>query len=544
MRIFSKFFGAALVAAVAVFLQACGGGGGGGGDAPQATVSISGIASYDSVTNNTTNGGLNYAAISNKPMRGITLQAVSGTKVLASATTSITGAYTLAVPANTSVSIQALAQLSKTTGPATWNVNVIDNTDDNLWGIGFVSATSGSSNSTRNINAPLGWNAAANSYNQQRLSGPFAILDTIYTSMQLVTSVAPATQFPELSVFWSPLNNPSANINLAVGDIGTSFFTQIENTATNVVTARALFILGKDGVDTDEFDGGVIAHEFGHYLQSAFSRNHSTGGLHGSVNGVSDKLDMTLAYGEGWGYAFASMARNNPQNPDSVGPKQASGSVIQTGTPPTAINSGWYTEDSVQYVIYKLFTTQGFAPIWAAVSGPMTSQNGLNSIFSFAAAVRSAGNIAVTSELNKLLNGQNIFIGATADEYGTNETNNGGNALNLPVHTTLTATPAPVCFTDNTSDSANNKLGERRYLRFNLPTAGIKTVTVAFNAADNHDIYLDFYQLGAEKNPRYTKLTNSETYEGNFSAGEVVLRARDENISTATAANCITIKVN
>jgi hypothetical protein len=574
MQRFNKLLSHSLLALAAVALQACGGGGGGGNvvgttpinvapiTAPPVTnlpttsppvtpappaagqVRITGQATFESVTNRAGAAGLDYGNIATKPMRGVLVLAVATngatTAVIGSATTSDTGAYALNVPANTNLAIAVAAVTLKTTGPANWNVGVYDNTDQGaLWQIEGPTTSSGAANSTRDIKAPIGWNPATNTYTAaQRASGPFAILDTIYTSMQLVTSVAPTTQFPQAIVFWSP-NNSTAQGDRALGEIGTSFFTEFSN-PTGAVTNRALYILGKEGNDTDEFDSGVIAHEYGHYLQSAFSQNHSTGGPHSTGN----LLDMTLSYGEGWGYAFASLARNNPANPDSNGAAQANGFVINTGTAPQRTNNGWFSETSVQYIIYKFGVDNGFAPIWAAFNGPMKSgQDALNTIFSFAAAVRSvAANTA--NSLNSLLAQQSIFSAANADQWGTGETNNGGNANNIPVHQTITVGgPAvPICFNNFAGDNTSNKLGERRYLRFTTP-AGSRTITASF-ATGGHDIDFEVFQGGKRLGIADSENTSSEVFTGNFIAGEVVVRAVDFNINGASPTNCATIKVN
>jgi hypothetical protein len=569
MHQFNKTLSHLLLALAVAALQACGGGGDGASTAavapatpppaiklpttsPPVTppppaagqVQISGLASFESVTNRAGAAGLDYGSITNKPMRGVLVLAVTAsgtsTNIVGSATTSDTGVYALNVPANTSLAIAVAAISIKTTGPANWSVGVYDNTDQGaLWQIEGPAASSGTANSKRDIKAPLGWNPATNTYNAaQRASGPFAILDTIYTSMQLVTSVAPNTQFPEAIVFWSP-NNNTAQGDRALGEIGTSFFTELSDQTGNV-TNRILFILGKEGNDTDEFDSGVVAHEYGHYLQSAFSQNHSTGGPHSTGN----YLDMTLSYGEGWGYAFASLARNNPTNPDSSGAAQSGGFIINTGTAPQRANNGWFSETSVQYIIYKFGVDNGFAPIWTAFNGPMKSgQDALNSIFSFAAAVRSVA-ASSASSLNTLLTQQSIFTGANADQWGTGETSNGGNVNNIPVHQVITVggPAATICFNNFAGDNTNNKLGERRYIRFTTP-AGSRTITASF-ATGGHDIDLEIFQGGKRLGTAESDSTTSEVFTGNFAAGEVVIRAADFKINSASTTNCATIKVN
>ncbi|KAI1692194.1 hypothetical protein DdX_21391 [Ditylenchus destructor] len=90
--------------------------------------------------------------------------------------------------------------------------------------------------------------------------------------MQKVLTAAPATAFPSLKVFWS-VNNTNASGSIALGQIGTTFFVGRSSGAE-------IYVLGKEDVDTDEFDAPVIAHEWGHYYQASFSRDDSTGGAH------------------------------------------------------------------------------------------------------------------------------------------------------------------------------------------------------------------------------------------------------------------------
>jgi hypothetical protein len=390
---------AALSVCVAV-LAACGGGGEPtlvASPTSIALVQVSGVASYESVPINPVTGGLNYAATVNKPMRGITVQAIANSQVVASTVSSNTGSYVLSIPANTVYSIRVRAELVSGAGAASWNVAVFDNTNqDALWTAENGALNSGNSNSVRNITAGSGWTGTA--YNDAaRVAGEFAILDTIYTGMQKILAINPNIQFPPLVVFWSPNNKP-VDGDVTLGEIRTSLFTQKS-------TGRYLFVLGEQGVDTDEYDTGVVAHEYGHYLQSAFSTFHSLGGQHGGV----DKLDKTVAFGEAWGYAWAGLALNLTKLNDSSGVRQANGGFIDLAAPTDAAR-GWYREDAVQSIIYDLGASQGFVSVWNAFTGAArTSQNALDSIFQFAAAVRSAGNTTVNTMLNNLLTAQNLY---------------------------------------------------------------------------------------------------------------------------------------
>jgi hypothetical protein len=57
-------------------------------------------------------------------------------------------------------------------------------------------------------------------------------------------------------------------IDLPQASIGSTFFI-------NRSTGKEIYVLGAENVDTDEFDDSVIAHEWGHYYQSSFSRDDS-----------------------------------------------------------------------------------------------------------------------------------------------------------------------------------------------------------------------------------------------------------------------------
>ncbi len=58
----------------------------------------------------------------------------------------------------------------------------------------------------------------------------------------------------------------------------------------------SMVILGDAGVDTDEFDAHVIAHEWAHYFEDVMSRSNSEGGAHL----LGESLDASLAFSEGF----------------------------------------------------------------------------------------------------------------------------------------------------------------------------------------------------------------------------------------------------
>jgi hypothetical protein len=528
------------------------------------TVTVSGTATYEFVPYRTTSvvgagaaGSLNYAASYKKPIRGVTMQAIQGAgtvseQVLSSSVTSSTGSYALNVPANTSYVIRVRAELVKSSGAAQWNLSVVDNTaGDALWVLETAPASTTSTNVVRNLNAGTTWNGR--SYTQSdRPAGIFTMLDSMYASMQQIISAQPNAIFPKLTIHWSPLNTDSAATqNLATGQLGGKTFfrfassTTLSGGVTTTTATRDIYVLGKADADADEFDISVLAHEFGHYLQNVFSVGSvSIGGGHAT----GDKLDMTLAFSEGWGNAYSSIARNDAFYADSGGPSQTSGGLIDFSNTSAIINKGWFNEDSVANSIYKLFVSAGFSPIWTALTGPMRTQASLPTIFSFAAAVRSTNVATVTTALNSVLSAN--LISTTADEWGTGETNDGGLASNLPVYSPLAFnSAAPVCYsTANMTDTTEiNKLGMIKYHRHILSAAKAVTpriVWVSFEA--NRDVDFDVYQSGVLKARAANITTAGGTFESkivNLSAGEVVIRTRDF-ITNAAPATCATLTLN
>jgi hypothetical protein len=592
MRSTPNFLRSITLALTVVVLQACGGGGGGDSAAPSAitpivntpvvntpvittpviaipspastpTVVVSGTATYQfvpyraiSVAGLGSAGSLNYAASFNKPIRGVTIQAVknAGTileQVVSSTTTSATGSYALNVPINTSYVIRLRAELIQTSGPAQWNVSVLDNTDaDSLWVL-QSSASTTSVNVVRNLSAGTTWNGT--NYDLSfRPAGIFTMLDTMYTSIQQIVAAQPAAIFPKLTVHWSPENTDSAAMqDVATGQLGGKTFFRFTSTTTfsggitTTTATRKIYVLGKADADADEFDISVLAHEFGHYLQNVFSVGSvSPGGGHATGN----KLDMTLAFSEGWGNAYSSIARNDAFYADSGGPMQTSGALIDFSDTSAITNKGWFNEDSVTNSLYKFYVSAGFEPVWTALTGPMRAQASLPTIFSFAAAVRSANVATVTTALNSVISAN--LISTTADEWGTGETNDGGLPSNLPVYSTLAFNSAtPVCYSTANMTDVNeiNKLGMVKYHRHTLTSANataMRTVRVSFNV--NRDVDFDVYQKGLLK-VRATDITPvGGTFESkvlNLSAGEVVIRTRDF-ITATPPATCATLTIN
>lgn len=468
--------GAALL--VAVVLSACGGGGGGGGGipilpiapapgpvVPGQKITLSGQATYDAVPA-TTNGGLDYAGTARKPIRGAVVEIVSDAgAVLASGATDAQGNYSIGdLPAGTSVQLRIKAQLLRTgTGPA-WDASVRDNTAQGaLYAAVTPAFTLAGPAATRNLHAPSGWNGTRYSSAQARVAAPFAILDTVYTAQAKVLSVAPATHFPPLLLYWSPDNAP-ADGDVRLGQIGTTHFNP---------QGSAIFVLGREDSDTDEYDDSVIAHEWGHYYQAAFSRDDSIGGMHGR----NDALDMRVAFSEGWGNGWAGIALDRRTYTDSNAAGQRGGLAFALDAGATD-RPGWYSEFSIQYLFWALHAQAGFAPIHETMIHPaFKAGTPLTSVHAFAQVLRAHAP-AAGSQFDQLLGTQAIRPGL--DGFGTGETNEAGDPQVLPIYAQATVgVPAQACVS-NAFDpyGEGNKLRGHAYLRFAAPAAGRYTVGV------------------------------------------------------------------
>jgi hypothetical protein len=514
-------------------VASCGGGGGGRSTPPPpgSTVIISGTITFDRVAFKPVLGtGLNPAGATRVPARQVVVEAISaagGNTILASTTTDTAGAYSLTVPANTNLFIRAKAQMVKSDTAPTWSFSVRNNTnDDALYALDGSAASSGTSNSIRDLIAASGWNGSTYLRNQ-RAAAPFAILDTVYRAKELVIGASASAQFPPLTLFWSEDNRPTTSVEPPPdppepppppppfcpddGNIGTTFYTNdlnyIDNCSPRAAVPPGIYVLGSfasGGGDTDEFDAHVIAHEFGHYIEDRFARSDSFGGDHNTAS----QLDPRVAFGEGWGNAYAAMALGDPIYRDSQGGISSDfGFNLETDDS----RDGWFGELSVGELLWDIFdgtgeagdgVSLGFTPIFAVMTGAQINTDALTSIYSFAAALRSA-NSPSAAAIDTLLNNESI---SGNGEFGAGESNDGGGNTDLPVYVPVVAlnTPVSVCTRGTAAGSEfRNRLGNRRFLRFDNTVSRPITIQVSgvvqgpgTSAAFDPDIFL--YRRGVE----------------------------------------------
>jgi hypothetical protein len=458
----------ALASAVLASLAGCGGGGddGGGSQPPPAgSITVTGTVTYQKVPSRAAGVGLDYNAIVNSPVRGAVVEAIDGnnrTTILTSTNTDANGAYSLQLQSGRTAFIRVKAQLLRT-GTPSWNFRVVDNTNAGaLYVLDGTNFTTSTAPLIIDLNAGSGWNGMSYTAGQ-RTAAPFSLLDVAYEMLNLVLSANANAAFTALDINWSPQNKPSADFVPAMGDIVTTSF--VPGSPSN------MYVLGLENVDTDEFDQHVIAHELGHYFQDVFSRDDSLGGAHGG----GERLDLRVAFSEGWGNAFSGMVMGSARYSDSLGMGQSGGFTIDLESNVVS-NPGWFSEGSVTSLLYDFFDADadgadavslGFAPIFQVMNSDLPPLEPHTAIFPFVRALkeRNGGSAAA---IDALVSAQNI-VSATIDDLGSTEVNNGGAAANLPVYVPIMVNIAPVQVCSSTANGDYNKLGNRKFVRFNVP---------------------------------------------------------------------------
>ena len=455
-----------------------------------ATVSISGNITFDLIPFYQYSDGLDIDNTYASAARGIRVEAIdnNGT-VVASSSTDNNGNYNFTTNQDLELKVRVSAKMLNTTGTP-WDVQVFDNTTSiggqNPLYVTDSSTFVASEDSVKNIHLPSGRNGQNNGI---RSAAPFAILDIIYESMQTVAAVDATIVFPPLEVYWSPKNNASLGA-VEDGDLGSSFF-QIPN---------EIYILGDEDSDTDEYDRHVIAHEWIHYFEDNFSRSDSLGGVHG----VDDRLDMRVAYSEGLANAISGIITGDSvyRDSNSFWPYFGWSMDMESNY---SYNSGWFNEGSVQSIIYDIYdsTADGVDNIslgFESIFNTLTSANYINddyqiSIFSFTKHLKDQQSPTNNLKIDSLVNAQQIYGSGT---NGSGETNNGGIASTLPLYPQIFANGASkqVCY-DNDA-GALNKLGNRTFLLFDVPSAGVYNIgmTPAELASASLDADLAIHKQG------------------------------------------------
>lgn len=387
-------------------------------------ISVTGTATYDRVPHNPDNS-LNYTGFTQEPIRGAMVEVMCDNAVYSSGVTSPTGAYSLLAPNGQDFFVRVKAQMLQT-GTPSWNFSVVDNTSSGAF-YSMVSRVFNSASDTMpalpNLNAASGWGGS--SYTSTRVAAPFAILDSVYLAVQKVLVESSTVSFPALNINWSVNNVPVPGAP-AIGQISTSHFN-----------GTAIYILGAADDDIDEYDDHVVIHEWGHYFEHNFSRADNIGGSHSG----GDVLDIRVAFGEGFGNAFSAIVTDDPQYSDANGISQAGGFGINMEDN-NCLNAGWFSECSVQSILYDLYDannegvdvlTMSFTPLYNVLVNQQKNTAAMTSVFSFVKLLKDSVDAPTATNIDNLISGQGID--AVTDIYGDSQiTNNPGSNDQLPVY--------------------------------------------------------------------------------------------------------------
>jgi hypothetical protein len=529
-------------------VQGCGSGGGGGDDnTPPPASGVSGVISYERVPFETSGTGLDYSATFEAPARGVVVELLDANSgVLATTVTDDAGHYAFDAPQNTDVRVRARARLLRTSsgaGDPGWDVEIRNNTNgDALYTLTGELQNTGTAGQVRNLLAETGWPGfGGSSYVGTRAAAPFAIADSIYSAIQFVLANGDdGLEFEPLDIYWSTRNRPvSGDDDYSDGEIGSTAYHVGGGSPTGI------YVLGDDGLDTDEFDQHVLVHEFMHYLEQTISRTDNIGGLHF----LGDQLDMRVAFSEGFGNAFAGMVLGDPVYRDSMGAAQGDEFTIDMEDNGGQLNPGWFNEFSVASIAWDLFDTTddgvdhtsiGFAPMYDVITHELRDGPALTSLFVFVSALKERPGVDA-SAVDDIVAGQSI-VAATMDAYGSTETNDGGVDEALPLYTELALNGPVRRVCSSASETAfYNTIGNRRFLRFEVPSdrtidirvVGLGTALPGQYPGPDPDLivyrngFVDFSDCAGPDGASCTEPQNTERLELNASAGDYVLEVYD-----------------
>jgi hypothetical protein len=477
----------ALSAVLCSAVVACSSGGGGRSDGPASgNRTLSGTITYDKVP--TSADGLDFAGVVRKPVRGATVELLDGMTVIATTQSTASGQYSFTWPASGPAHVRVRVR-AETTVPS---LRVEDNTaGDALYAMVSPQIDAGAQ-SALSLNAPSGWGGS--SYTSARVAAPFAVLDTAYTVAKAFTAERPVT-FPALKINWSVNNRPEDG-EKRLGQISTSHWDRSE-----------LYILGKEDVDTDEFDSMIIAHEWGHYFESKLSRSDSPGGSHG----VGQFKDPRLSWGEGWATALGAITlAPDVYYTDTFGPQESTSGIHYSIEDNAAEDPspGWYSEMSVVHVFYDLWDPASGAEPFDGVSlslgalydvmvGAQKDTAAFTTIFSFVDGLRAA-HPSRAAAIDTLLSHRGVAA-PVADEFGSTETNDAGFPDLLPIYSGIAVNGPAIPLWFITDPDFGNALAANRFAGF-YGTGGAVSIALTSTRHVGMTLYAQGVELAFTEN--------------------------------------------
>nr|MDJ0751523.1 hypothetical protein [Woeseiaceae bacterium] len=406
------------------------------------------------------------------------IDAGDDTTIIATTTTDSVGDYSFTLDPGLDIFLRVRAEMVEPGPGPSWNFRIVDNTNsDAQYVLDTVDINTGGANQTVDINAATVFDG--NDYTT-RNGAVFAILDTVYGTVQTILAAEPTIDFVPLDIHWS-INNTTVFGDVSLGEIGNSFYR-----GGNPIDG--IYLLGDEDVDTEEYDKHVITHELGHYIEGTLARNDSIGGAHT----LADILDIRLAYSEGWANTLSAIATADTVYIDTLSTNQAfaGGFDIEDGTIYNGPNldPGWFNERSVQEVFYDLYDSTnegapgdslslGFGPLFSVMRNQQVSTPAFTSIFVLIDGLKDdrPGDAAAIDTMAGIAD---VNIDPVADAFGTGETdapNADTNGDSLPVYKSLTVNGAAVNVCSDDLFGGVNKLNSIQFVRVTIATSGFHT---------------------------------------------------------------------
>ncbi len=480
------------------------------------SIVLSGIITYDHIPHNTNNVGLNYSKVEPRPVRGAVVELVDESgQIKASTATANDGSYSFITQKNLLIKVRVKAQLLNVTAP-TWDFKVTDNTSNNALYVleGALVATTTQS-AKRNLHASSGWDGTG--YAAPRAAAPFSVLDSIYVGLNRIIAAGNKQGLSPLELRWSTKNS-AADGDITKGEIGTSFYD-----------GSAIYILGDANNDTDEYDPHVLLHEWGHYIEDELFRSDSIGGDHSD----GQLLDFRVAMSEGFANAFSGMMIDKINYADASGIGQSSGFTFSIGRK-NRLNKGYFSEGSIGSILYNYYasninkTANDFLPIFNVLNNTKYSASeAFTSIFLFQSQLTNQFP-EHASMFSSLMQEQNIF---GTDEYASDESNNGGLSITLPVYKTLVVNGAAINVCSTADYGKHNKLGNSQFLKLNISQTGVYNIRANKSGGANIISKPEFILYQKGRAITYVENTLNDNVIGNLNIprGNYVLEVYDLN---------------
>jgi hypothetical protein len=136
-------------------------------------------------------------------------------------------------------------------------------------------------------------------------------------------------------------------------------------------------------------------------------------------------------------------------------------------------------------------------------------------------------------------------MASVTDDFGANEFNSGGDARNLPIFRSVAAGEI-VAVCSVAANGAYNRLGNRKFLRFDLATAGSITVR-ASNGPAGSDPDLALYGSGQQRGLAEGTAASAETLAvSGLAAGTYVIEVYEfSNLGSAPRGDtCFDLQVS